>query len=118
MKFQIETIDDITILKIPLDALDAGNVVEFKNDIAPVLDRCDYVIFDMSRIKFIDSSGIGAILSCLRKLHSQGGSLSMFGVKDQVVQLFRLVRIDRIIDIHQTRNDAVSAFQGESLDLQ
>lgn len=116
MKFDTETIDDITVLEIPMDALDAGNVVEFKNDIAPILDKCDFVIFNMSRIKFIDSSGIGAILSCLRKLHSQGGALSMFGVKDQVVQLFKLVRIDRIIEIHPTKNSAIRAFQGESSD--
>lgn len=111
MKFNTETIDDVTIIEMPVDALDAGNVMEFKTEIAPILDKCDYVVFNMSRVKFVDSSGIGAILSCLRKLHNQGGSLNMFGVKEQVVQLFRLVRIDRIIDIHPTRDDAVRAFQ-------
>ncbi len=112
MKFNTETIDDVTIIEMPMDALDAGNVMEFKTGIAPILDKCDYVVFNMSRVKFVDSSGIGAILSCLRKLHNQGGGLNMFGVKEQVVQLFRLVRIDRIIDIHPTRDDAVRAFQG------
>ena len=112
MKFNTELTDDATILEIPIDALDAGNVVEFKNDIAPILDKCDFVIFDMNRVNFIDSSGIGAILSCLRKLHNQGGGLSMFGVRDQVLQLFKLVRIDRIIDIYPTREEALGALQG------
>lgn len=116
MKFNTETIDDITVIEMPMDTLDAGNVTAFKTDIAPILDKCDFVIFNMSRIKFVDSSGIGAILSCLRKLHNQGGSLSMYNVKEQVLQLFKLVRIDRIIDIHPTKNDAVRAFQGEISD--
>jgi len=111
MKFNTEKTDDVTIIEIPVDSLDAGNVIEFKNGIAPILDRCDYVVFDMGRVKFIDSSGIGAILSCLRKLHSQDGALSMFGVKEQVLQLFKLVRIDRIITVHPTKTDAIKALQ-------
>ena len=117
MRFNTENLDDITIIEIPIDSIDAGNVMEFKSDIAPILDKCDFVIFNMSRVMFVDSSGIGAILSCLRKLHHQGGGLSMYDVKQQVLQLFKLVRIDRIIDIHPTRNNAVKAFQGESSDL-
>ena len=114
MKFNTTVADDITIIDMPMDALDAGNVMEFKTEIAPILDKCDFVVFDMSRVKFIDSSGIGAILSCLRKLHNQGGALNMYGVREQVVQLFKLVRIDRIIEIHPTKQEAMKAFQGES----
>lgn len=117
MRFNIENLDDITIIEIPVDSIDAGNVMEFKSDIAPILDKCDFVIFNMNRVMFVDSSGIGALLSCLRKLHHQGGGLNMYDVKEQVLQLFKLVRIDRIIDIHSTRNDAVKAFQSESPDL-
>ncbi len=113
MKFNMETIDDITVIEMPMDALDAGNVMTFKSDIAPILDKCDLVVFNMNRVKFVDSSGIGAILSCLRKIHNQGGGLNMCCVKEQVVQLFKLVRIDRIIDIHPTRKNAIRAFQDE-----
>lgn len=113
MKFNTETIYDITVIEMPVDALDASNVLSFKSDIAPILDKCDFVSIDMSRVKFVDSSGIGAILSCLRKLHNQGGEMNMFGVREQVQQLFKLVRIDRIIDIHPTKKDAIQAFQGE-----
>jgi anti-sigma B factor antagonist len=116
MKFNTETIDDITVIEMPMDALDAGNVMTFKTDIAPILDKCDFVVFNMSRVKFVDSSGIGAILSCLRKIHNQGGGMNMCNVKQPVVQLFKLVRIDRIMDIHPTKKDAVQAFQGEAAD--
>ena len=114
MKFKTEHLDDITIIEMPMDALDAGNVSEFKTDIAPILDKCDFVVFDMSQVTFVDSSGIGALLSCLRKLNSQGGGLNMYGVVEQVTHLFKLVRIDRIIDIHPTQNDAVRAFQADT----
>ncbi len=114
MKFNTETIDDITVIELPMDALDAGNVMTFKAAIAPVLDKCDLVSFNMSRVNFVDSSGIGAILSCLRKIHNQGGSLNMFGVKEQVVQLLKLVRIDRIIEIYSTKKEAIAAFQNEA----
>ncbi|MGM0454374.1 MAG: STAS domain-containing protein [Thermodesulfobacteriota bacterium] len=111
MKFKTESIDGITVIKVPVDALDASNVMEFKSDIAPLLNATDKVILNMSRVKFMDSSGIGAILSCLRTLHEQGGRLKMFGLKEQLVQLFKLVRMDRIIDAHDTRKAAIESFQ-------
>lgn len=113
IKFKIESFEDITIIKMPMNAIDAGNILDFKTDIAPILDKCDQVIFDMTRIKFVDSSGIGVILSCMRKLHSQGGSLAMCGVRQQLIPLLKLVRLDRIIDIYPTRKAAVKAIQGD-----
>ncbi len=111
MKFKTESTDGITVIKVPVDALDGSNVMDFKSDIAPLLQTADKVILDMTRVKFMDSSGVGAILSCLRTLHERGGRLKMFGLKPQLIQLFKLVRMDRIIDVHDTKKAAIESFQ-------
>ena len=107
MKFKTETVKDALIIKIPVTALDAANVMEFKTDIAPYLQNTKHVILNMSKIRFIDSSGIGALLSCMRSMHSSGGTLSIFGVNKQLMPVLRLVRLDRIIDIYDTRSTAI-----------
>ena len=49
---------------LPGEQLDASNAKEFKRDIAPLLEPCRKVVFDLRELRFVDSSGLGAILSC------------------------------------------------------
>ena len=54
---------------LPGEQPDAGK--EFKRDIAAVLEPCRKVVFDLRELRFVDSSGLGAILSCLRQLNAK-----------------------------------------------
>jgi anti-sigma B factor antagonist len=69
------------------------------------------VILDLGRLRFIDSSGLGAMLSCLRQLNAAGGDLKLCGMSKAVRAVFELVRMHKIFDIYGTREQAVSAFQ-------
>ncbi len=60
------------------------------------------VIFDLSGVPFVDSSGIGTIVRCLTKLKKLGGTLRLTGVKGMVEGVFKLTQIDRVIEIYPT----------------
>jgi anti-sigma B factor antagonist len=109
MELATEKIGDVTVVVLPGDQLDAGNAKEFKRDIAPVLEPCSKVVFDLHELRFVDSSGLGAILSCLRQLNGKGGDLKLCEMTRPVRALFELVRMHKIFDIYATRNDAVHA---------
>lgn len=110
MEFAVENIDDIAVVGIRSDVIDAANAKEFREDITPVLDKNKKVIFDMSQVGFLDSSGCGMILSCLRQLGSEGGNLKMFALQKPVLTLFELIRMHRIIEIFNTREEALKSF--------
>lgn len=110
MEFAVENIDDIAIVGIGSDVIDAANAKEFREDITPVLEKNKKVIFDMSRVGFLDSSGCGMILSCLRQLSSEGGNLKMFALQKPVLTLFELIRMHRIIEIFNSREEALKSF--------
>ncbi|MFW6053167.1 MAG: STAS domain-containing protein [Desulfosalsimonas sp.] len=116
MKFKSEKTGDVLVIRVIEDAVDAANALEFKNEISPLLKTSKKVALDMNRVKFMDSSGVGAMLSCLRVLHEENGELKLFNVKEQLVQLFKLVRLDRIIDIHDSKKEALKAFKDLSRD--
>jgi anti-sigma B factor antagonist len=67
-------------------------------------------VFDLSRLRFTDSSGLGALISCLRKVNANGGDLKLCAMSDQVRALFELVRMHKVFDIYATREEAVRAF--------
>ena len=110
MELKTEKIGDVTLVVVQTEVLDAANSEEFKASIAPVLDESRKVVFDMSLVRFIDSSGCGVLLSCLRRLNSLGGDLKLYGIQETVRKLFELVRMYRIIEIYNTKEDAVGSF--------
>src|SRR6186997_984250 len=112
MELTTEKIGDITVVVLPGEQLDAGNAKEFKRDIVAVLEPCSKVVFDLRELRFVDSSGLGAILSCLRHLNGKGGDLKLCEMTKPVRALFELVRMHKIFDIYPTRSDAVRALQG------
>lgn len=111
MKFEMEEMGHVAVVTPEGDVLDASNSAEFKQDVSSVLESKTQVIFDMSGMRFIDSSGCGALLSCLRKLKSKGGGLKIFGLSKQVHSLFQIIRLDQILGTYETREDALKAFQ-------
>jgi len=110
MEIAVDKIDSIAVAAVPVDELDASNTEESKRDIAPVLQANTRLVLDLSRLRFVDSSGLGAMLSCLRQLNAKSGDLKLCGMSKQVRALFELVRMHRIFDIYGTREEAVHAF--------
>ncbi len=110
MKLSTEKIGDVTVVTVLTEVLDASNTEEFKVAAAPILEGTTKVVFEISQIKFMDSSGCGVLLSHLRQLKSSNGNLKLCRVQEPVRTLFELVRIDRIIEIFDTKEEAVKSF--------
>ena len=111
MEVAVDQIGEIGVAEVPVDELDASNAPEFKRDITSVVQTNTKLVLDMNRLRFVDSSGLGAILSCLRQLSAKGGDMKLCCMSKQVRAAFELVRMHRIFDIYPTREDAVRAFE-------
>src|SRR5688572_3908947 len=110
MDLATQNIGDVTIVVLPGEQLDASNAKEFKRDVATLIEPCRKVIFDLAALKFVDSSGLGAILSCQRQLNANGGALKLCAMSKPVRALFELVRMHKIFEIHPSREEAIKAF--------
>jgi len=110
MAIAFDRMGDVTVAMVPMEELDASNAADFKRDAAPLLEATTKLVFDLSRLRFVDSSGLGAFISCLRKLNAKGGDVKLCGLSKQVRAVFELVRMHRIFDIHGTREEAARAF--------
>ncbi len=107
MKIHSEIINNIVVVDLMTDSLDAGNTREFKEAITPLIAAYSTLILNLETIKFLDSSGCGSILSCLRQLNAKGGDLKVCCLQKPVRSIFELVRIHRILDIFESREEAI-----------
>ncbi|MEA3416513.1 MAG: STAS domain-containing protein [Thermodesulfobacteriota bacterium] len=110
MELSTEKIGDVTVVSVLTEVLDASNTEEFKTGFTSILNESNKLIFEMSNVKFIDSSGCGALLYCQKQLNKLNGGLKLCAVQETVRTLFELIRIDRVIDIFDSKQEALRAF--------
>ena len=59
-------------------------------------------IFDLSRVYYVDSTGMGVIASCFTKAAKAGGGLRLAGVSGRVRELFKITRLDSVVGFYPT----------------
>ena len=80
--------------------LDAGSVAELKKATEPFLkEEAPQLIFDLKGLDFIDSTGLGALISLLRKLESKGGSMALRFLSPEVASILEITRLNKLFKI-------------------
>ena len=110
MQPTVEVVGDVAVVTPNVEHFDASNADDFKREVAPVLKEHRKMVVDLGRVQFVDSSGCGALLSCLKTLTENHGDLKICQVNKYVRQVFDLIRLHRICDVFDTRDEAVKAF--------
>ena len=87
------------IMNIPKDFV-VDEVATFRIKINKLIEegQKDF-IFNFSQCDFIDSTGLGALVSIYKKCIEQGGSIKLKSLKPEVEKLFKLTRLDKVFEI-------------------
>ncbi len=67
------------------------------------------IIFDLKRVRFIDSVGLGFLVSTLRKVSKKGGNIQLCCLKDEIKGLFKITRLDLVFEIFPSQDEAIFA---------
>jgi len=76
-----------------------------------IADGRTRLVVDLGQVKFIDSFGLGALVSALRVVRSAGGDLKLACVPQSVEAVLRLTRLSSVFECHAQLEDALKAFQ-------
>ena len=106
-----ETVNNkIGVLKVT-GRLDASAVKKLKENVnSMITSKITCLVLDMSGVNFIDSSGLGSLVSCLRMVNSENGDIRLAALQDQIRSLIELTRLHRVFQIFEDRNTAVNSF--------
>lgn len=69
------------------------------------------VIFDLTEVRFLDSSGVGIIMMCHAKLRKAGGALRLAGAHGMVEEVLALTSVNKIIPLYPCAAEAAADFQ-------
>lgn len=110
MQTLVDKVGEVVVVMVQADQFDASNADDFKQQMEPVLQDASKIVLDLQRVQFVDSRGCGAILSVLKHATEKGGDLKLCRVTRPAKTVFDLIRLQRICEILETRDEAVKAF--------
>ncbi|HYE34020.1 STAS domain-containing protein [Methylocaldum sp.] len=101
MNISTEDRNGRTILNLGEERIDAHNSGELKDYILKLLeDGHTRLVVNLSGVRFIDSSGLGALLSGYKNASLRSGSFVLAGLQPRVQSMFELTRLHRVFDIY------------------
>lgn len=109
MDIKIEMDNEVIILKL-VGNLVASSAAGLKEQAAKLIEKkYRFILLDLSKVDFLDSSGLGACIAINRDLAGQDGVLACAGMNETVRSVFRMTRADQKILVYAARHEAVNA---------
>lgn len=109
MKFEESKSGDILVLTVASDRVAAESTQSFKQGLAGYADQGNQkIVLDLSRVSFVDSSGLGALISVL-KLIGANGELVLCSTQPNVASMLKLTRMNKVFRIFGNRDEAIAA---------
>ncbi|MFC2188377.1 STAS domain-containing protein [Peijinzhouia sedimentorum] len=110
MKFSINKQDNYTIFSINEEKLDTTISPNVKSElITQNAEGVSNMILDLSQVKYIDSSGLSALLRGNMIYNDNGGIFILAAPSEHVVKLLKISLLDKVLNILPTIEEAIDA---------
>lgn len=108
MDIRMEAKGPIALLQVVPDRIDASVAIQFKDRFRDLVrDWSGPVLLDLQNVRFLDSSGLGAVVAA-RKLLGGGRQLELCALNPAVDKVMRLTRMNAVFPIHDSVADALA----------
>ena len=111
LTFREQTVKDVKVYHIDGKILGDNDTEELCNHIKKSNEEdSKYFVMNFRRVKWINSLGLGNMMSCLTSIRNRGGDLRLANVHDAAMKSFKITRFDALIKIFDTIDEAVDSF--------
>ncbi len=111
MNLKIEKKNEIVIIYVKEERLDAHNSGDLKTEMQRLFEEgSKNILVDLHDVRFIDSSGLGALVSGFKNAISHHGNLKLSTLQTQVKSMFELTRLHRVFEIYTSTSEALDNF--------
>lgn len=106
MNLAISEQKHMVVIAVMEERLDAHNANELKEELLALFEQGKkHILIDLQEVRFIDSSGLGALVSGFKNAITHQGSLKLASLQTQVKSMFELTRLHRVFDIFPSLAD-------------
>ncbi|MBK6266939.1 STAS domain-containing protein [Marivirga sp. S37H4] len=110
MKYSIDKDDKYSLLKIKEEKLDSTVSSSLKSDLITMqAEGVPNIVIDLSEVKYIDSSGLSALLVGNRIFGEAGGAFVLASPSEHTEKLIKISQLDKVFDVLPTVHEAIES---------
>ncbi|MDX1902604.1 MAG: STAS domain-containing protein [Thermonemataceae bacterium] len=111
--FEVKKEEKYILLKMLVNKIDASNALEIKKLFISLkeenADILKNIILNLKDVKYVDSSGLSAILVAHKISSELKGLMVLVGVSEHVLKLIKISQLDKVLELLPTEEEAVDA---------
>ena len=112
MSLSINVHDDVALIEVKGNLMGGSETLELHETVKKEIEKgFNKIIIDLSKVKWMNSSGLGIIMGCLTSLRNAEGDLKLCGVTEKVKSLFMITKLITLFETYTTADEAVRAFK-------
>ena len=112
MNFEVKEIGQVNILIVKGNLMGGPETISIHDHVKELIAQGKkQVVIDLSKVKWMNSSGLGTMMGCLTSLRNAKGDLKLAGVTEKVKSLFMITKLVTLFETFDTSEQAAKAFQ-------
>lgn len=112
MKIKRKEVDGINILELSGEMYGGPDNMKLVDEVSELVEqkKLDLVI-DLSKVKWISSTGLGILVSARSRFAKEGGVIKLCHPNDRVLGILQVTRLNLIFDVFETEEEAIASLR-------
>ena len=111
MKIQERMEGQTAVLTIKVKLMGGPDMQELHDHIKGLInDGCRRVVIDLGKVKWLNSSGLGALMGAMTTLRGVEGDLKLANTSDKIQSLLMITKLLSIFETYESVDEALAAF--------
>ncbi len=111
MNITEKKINDVVILNLDGNLMGGPEAVSLNETINRFLDEGVYkLVINLEKVNRINSSGLGILIKVFTTFKNNGGELKLTNVNEKILNLFKMTRLDTILNVYESVDSALNSF--------
>ena len=99
---------DVTVLDVGGE-VDVYTAPKLREKLVELVSDGHYnIVVDMTKVEFLDSTGLGVLVGGLKRVRSHNGALELVCNQERILKIFRITGLTKVFPIHDTLEEALS----------
>ncbi len=112
MKFTLKVVGDVCVLELDGKFMAGGDSFFLREKLKNVVSMgIQKVLIDMDNVPYIDSTGVGFLVSTHTSLTNDGGQLKLLKVKPKILEVFKIMNLLSVFEIFDDEEQAMKSFE-------
>lgn len=108
-----ETIDDVTVVSFVDTTIRDEEIIQAVGDELFSLvedDGHSQLLLNFGNVQYLSSAALGKLINLRNKIKKAGGTLKLSSIADELMEVFRLTRLDKVLEIFDEEQEALASF--------